>query len=72
MIDDKSIYWYFNNMKTKGSIPELYDYNGFTEENTHIKIYYTHKSGKRYSYRFLKELVTQEIRDSKIKSILGN
>lgn len=70
MIEDKHIEWYFNLMKSKGFIAEYWNYNGYTLDDNHVKIYSIHKSGKRSSYRFIKEFVTQEIREAKLRQLL--
>ena len=72
MINNQNVIKYFELMKSKGFIADYWQYVGYITDQEHIKIFYNHKSGKRYSYRFLKELIVQEIRDSKIKSILDN
>jgi hypothetical protein len=70
MINNKNIKWYFDNMKSNNLIASYWCYDGYEEEKNHIKIMYVHKSGKRASYRFLKERVTQVIRELKLRSIL--
>ena len=70
MIDRKSVEKYFDLMKSKGSIAEYWEFDGFWDDNDHIKIHYLHKSGKRSSYRFLKVRVLQELRDDKLRKLL--
>lgn len=71
MIDKESVEKYFNLMKSRGVIAEYWNYDGFWDDIDHIKIHYLHKSGKRSSYRFLKERVLQEIRDDKLRKLLN-
>jgi len=70
MIDKESVEEYFNLMKSRGSIAGYWNYDGFWDDKDHIKIHYLHKSGKRSSYRFLKERVLQELRDDKLRKLL--
>lgn len=69
MINKKNIQDYFALMKSKNIIADYWNFDNFHEEPEHIKIYYLHKSGKKSSYRFLKERVIQEIRDNKLKKL---
>jgi hypothetical protein len=71
VIDNKNIEWYFNFMKSNGFIAEYWNYDGYLVDGDHIKILYIHKSGKRSSYRFLKEIVTQEIREAKLRRLFN-
>lgn len=71
MIDDKQIENYFNLLKSKGVIADYWNYDGFRDDLSHIKIHYIHKSGKRSSYRFLKDQVLQELRDHKLRQLFG-
>jgi len=70
VIEAKHIEWYFNFMKSNGFIAEYWDYRFYRVDDNHIVIYYTHKSGKNSSYRFLKEVVTQEIREAKLRQLI--
>jgi hypothetical protein len=69
MINNKNVEEYFNLLKLKAIIAEYWNYDGYSVEDDYIKLRYIHKSGKRSSYRFLKERVIQELRDNKIKSL---
>lgn len=71
MIDNESVEKYFNLMKSRGSIADYWNYDGFWDDNDHIKIHYLHKSGKRSSYRFLKVRVLQELRDDKLRQLFN-
>lgn len=71
MIDNDSVEKYFNLMKSRGVIASYWNYDGFWNDNDHIKIHYLHKSGKRSSYRFLKERVLQELRDEKLRQLFN-
>jgi hypothetical protein len=70
MINNKNVEDYFNLLKSKGIIAEYWDYDGCSVEDDYIKLRYIHKSGKRSSYRFLKERVIQELRDYQLRQIL--
>ncbi len=70
MINNKNVEDYFNLLKSKGIIAEYWDYDGYSIEYDYIKLRYIHKSGKRSSYRFLKERVIQELRDYQLRQIL--
>ncbi len=70
MINNKNVEDYFNLLKSKGIIAEYWDYDGYSVEDDYIKLRYIHKSGKRSSYRFLKERVIQELRDYQLRQIL--
>jgi hypothetical protein len=69
MINKKNIQEYFELMKSKNIIADYWNFDNFLEESEHVKIYYSHKSGKRSSFRFTKEMVIQELRDNKLKKI---
>lgn len=71
MIDNEIVEKYFNLMKSRGSIADYWNYDGFWDDNDHIKIHYIHKSGKRSSYRFLKVRVLQELRDEKLRQLFN-
>jgi hypothetical protein len=71
MIDKESIEKYFNLMKSNGSIADYWNFDGFRNDGDHIKIFYQHKTGKRASYRFLKERVLQELRDDKLRQLFN-
>ena len=69
MINSENIQHYFNLMKSKGIISEYWEFDGYWNDGDYIKIHYIHKSGKRSSYRFLKDRVLQEIRDYKLRRL---
>jgi hypothetical protein len=71
MIDKDSVEKYFKLMKSKGFIDINWDFDCFVDENMYLKIYYLHKSGKRSSYRFLKERVLQELREDKLRQLFN-
>lgn len=61
---------YFHFMKSKGSIPEEWSYNGFIDDGDHLKIYYLHTTGKRSSYRLPKDIIIKDLRDDKLRKLL--
>jgi len=69
MIDKETVEKYFNLMKSKGVIVDYWSFDSYREEVDYIKIYYLHKSGKKSSYRFLTEIVLQELRDDKLRKL---
>lgn len=70
MITKQTVEKYFNLMKSRGFIDALWYFDAFWNDNQHIKIHYLHKSGKRSSYRVLKEDIIKELRDNKLKNLL--
>lgn len=71
MINKDSVEKYFKLMKSKGFIDINWDFDCFVDDKQYLKIYYLHKSGKRSSYRFLKERVLQELREDKLRQLLN-
>ena len=69
MINNQNVIKYFELMKSKGFIADYWQYVGYITDQEHIKIFYNHKSGKRYSYRFRKEKVLEELRDFGINKL---
>jgi hypothetical protein len=69
MMDKETVENYFNLMKSKGAIADYWIFDSYREEVDYIKIYYLHKSGKKSSYRFLTEIVLQELRDDKLRKL---
>jgi hypothetical protein len=69
MIDKETVEKYFDLMKSKGVIADYWSFDSYREEVDYIKIYYLHKSGKKSSYRFLTEIVLQELRDDKLRKL---
>lgn len=69
MINRENVEKYFNYMKSKGFIAEYWIFDGYWEDGDYLKLHYLHKSGKRSSYRFLKERVIQELRDNILRQL---
>lgn len=69
MINREAVEKYFCLMKSKQVITDYWSFDSYIEREDYIKIFFLHKSGKRSSYVFSKELVLQGLRDDCLRNL---